>query len=642
MEDNRDKFATFFDHSPDGIVITNEDGVIEDWNSSMEKFTGISGQLVIGKNLTRINPELEGLTEVNRQNFENLIEKFNHLITSKEIASYDYKRFFIFFDNVKSGHIELENTLFRFESNQERKFGLIARDITKQRLTEQNALLYKNIFDNNLDGIAILDLKGNYLEINSAHTKILGFEKDELLGKKPSIFLNEKLFGEIFKVYDFQGIFEGELSAKTKNNRSVFLDYILFPVMSEGVQICSVEITRDISQRKHTERELLDAKRKAEESDQLKTAFLSNMSHEIRTPMNSILGFSRLLEKPGLNHKLRLKYLHFINKNGESLLNLIGDIIDIAKIESNQLRINKESGNLTELMSRINSSMMKVMENEEKAGVRLISSYNKDKDLYIFTDIFRLEQILNNLIYNAIKFTHEGFIEFGYSIPKPDELLFFVKDSGIGIPSERMETIFKRFHKLEHSKKKLYGGAGLGLAISSQLVQLLGGRIWVDSNEGEGSTFYFTLPFVKSRVEKSPFILSDTLNHVDWRDKQVLIVEDDIFSYELLCEYLKESKLRILHAKDGKEAVSVVAEKNNLDLILMDIQLPGINGIEATRLIREMNKDIPIIAQTAFAMEEDKKQALEAGFSDFLTKPVNREIFLTIVKKFLNNGSEKV
>ena len=634
LEASEQKFRAFINHSPDGIVITDESGNIQDWNPSMERFTGIAKDRVIGMDPVSLQLNIQEFS-TGRGEPGNEIQEQVEMLLSTTGSVPEPKSFVIELDHPEAGRIEIENTLFVFESGKGRKLGFIARDITKLRQTEEDVLLYKNIFDNSLDGVAILDLKGNYLNLNPAHTRILGYTPEEISGRQPSLFLTEKLFSEIFKVYDFQGIFEGELNARHKSGNPIYLDYILFPVFSNGVHICSVEIIRDISNRKRTERELLDAKRRAEESDQLKTAFLSNMSHEIRTPMNSILGFSTLLEKPDLEYEQRVKYLNFINKNGESLLNLIGDIIDIAKIESNQLRINKESGNLEELLQKINSSMLKLLEREEKSGIQLVTRFEKSADLNIYTDLFRLEQILNNLIYNAIKFTNEGFIEFGYTFSKPEEIVFFVKDTGIGIPPDRMENIFKRFQKLEHSRKKLYGGAGLGLAISSQLVQLLGGRIWVESDVGKGSTFYFSIPFIEGKKIVREEEQEPGSEVHSWPGTTVLIVEDDIYSFELLCEYLEGTQITCIHAWNGKEAVARIVENPEVNLILMDIRMPGMNGFEATRLIKEINFDIPVIAQTAYAMDDDKKQALEAGCNDFLTKPVNSELFFKILKKYL-------
>lgn len=520
------------------------------------------------------------------------------------------------------------------------RHGLITRDITQEKKNHDQALLYKDIFYKNEDGIAILDNDGTYRELNGAYQKIVGYGIDELRGRDSSVILGKKLNSEVFKVFEFQNIFDGELKATTLDQKNIYLDYLLFPVKSGEETLCIVQIIRDITERKEAEANLIEAKRRAEDSDNLKTAFLSNMSHEIRTPMNSILGFSTLLENPDLTEEQRLKYIEFINKNGENLLNLIGDIIDIAKIESNQLRIKKASCNLNYLVSELKESLEKVKELEGKKDVELRLSYDQNQIISIFTDCYRLRQVLVNLIYNAIKFTHKGYIDFGYKINHENKIIFHVKDTGIGIPEEMKDKIFERFHKNETSVKKSYGGAGLGLAISSQLVKLLGGRIWFESVVGEGTNFYFTIPYIETKVKKTEKISEeDRPKEMNWESKKVLIVEDDSFSAELITEFLSTTNVNILYADNGRKAVATFSENIDIDLIIMDIRLPGLSGIEATIEIRKMNPEIPVVAQTAFAMEEDRLKAKTAGFNEFMVKPLDRDEFLKTLAKYLGDST---
>jgi signal transduction histidine kinase/CheY-like chemotaxis protein len=433
-------------------------------------------------------------------------------------------------------------------------------------------------------------------------------------------------------VYQFQGTFEGELKAKTRAGKEIYLDILMFPVLSDNIILCIVQIIRDITNRKQAEADLINAKRKAEEADKLKTAFLSNMSHEIRTPMNSILGFTGLLENPGITSNQRKKYIQFISKNGENLLNLIGDIIDIAKIESNQLKITKSSCNVHDLLDELKESMLKIKDLEGKEQLELRCNFNRTKKLVLFTDAYRLRQILVNLVYNAIKFTSEGFIEYGYNIINEKEVLFYVKDTGIGIPEEMQEKIFERFHKLESSKIKLYGGAGLGLAISSQLLKLLGGKIWLESYSGMGSTFYFTLPLIT--VEEDESEKSGNRNEeisINLKEKKFLIVEDDQYNADLIAEYLNNTGATVIFSESGKKAVSAYADNPDIDLIIMDIRLPEMSGIEAARLLHEINPEIPIIAQTAYALDEDRESLNSAGFCDIIIKPVSKRYFLQAI-----------
>ncbi|MCF8392035.1 MAG: response regulator [Bacteroidales bacterium] len=632
----KEYFDSFFDNSPLGIAIIDTNGRIESWNKNMQLLTGIDEKEAVGSN------RIEILHLINRYNIgspeksKNIIEEFAAHINPEDplTKSTKYK---LSLHLPERGRVDLQNLLFSFNTSGGLKTGLIVYEITEQRVFEESIVLYKMIFENNLDGIAILDLDNKYITSNDAHAKIIGYSTDEILANNPSLFLGDKLFSEIYKVFDYQKVFEGEILAKSKSDSEIILDYVLFPVYSDNIQLGTVEIIRDISFRKNAEKQIISAMRKAEMADQLKTAFLSNMSHEIRTPMNSIIGFSSLLENPSISLEKRLKYTSFINKNGKSLLHIIDDILDIAKIESNQLRIKKSNGSLRELMNTVFITLTKMKEKDDDKNVELKNTFCECEDVKLYTDFHRLEQILLNLAYNGLKFTEQGFVELGYRINDAEkEILFYCKDTGIGIPEEKQEYIFERFKKIEESKSKIYTGAGLGLAISSQLVSLLGGKIWVESKENVGTTFYFTIPFIQ--IEDSKEKTSETISEsgkYNWKNKKILIAEDNLFCYELLKEILSETNAEIFQAEDGKQAVNIIAETNNIDLVLMDIQLPGLNGLETTKLILEINPKIPIIIQSAYATLEDRNTALSAGCKEFLAKPLSRDLLFKSLKKYL-------
>ncbi|MGC9341222.1 MAG: PAS domain S-box protein, partial [Bacteroidales bacterium] len=630
LQQTEEKFNAFLEHSPDGITLTNDKGDIIDWNRSMEKFTGISRDYVLGKSWSKIQKQLDEINigkKVRHEKMENQVNK----LTSKDSDTFQ-KKFEISLLPDGESIIHLENIIFNISGAKGNRIGLISRDITQEKLNRENVHLYKQIFNHNEDGIAILNSEGNYREINHAYSNIAGFSIDELKGKNASILIGKKTYSEVFKVYQFQGIFEGELKATTRAGKNIYLDILMFPVISNNITLCIVQIIRDITNRKKAESELINAMRKAEEADQLKTAFLSNMSHEIRTPMNSILGFSSLLENPDITHDQRNKYIQFINRNGENLLNLIGDIIDIAKIESNQLKISKTACNIHELLEELKENMSKIIDIEAKEHIDLKLNYNRSYNLFLFTDPYRLRQILANLVYNAIKFTIKGYIEFGYNINNEREVLFYVKDTGRGIPDEMQEKIFERFHKLESSKIKLYGGAGLGLAISNQLLKLLGGKIWLESEEGEGTTFYFTLPLItidEEGTEKPGE--KDAEVSINFSNKKFLIVEDDQYNADLFAEYLNKTGANVIFTGSGKKAVNIYTDNPDINLIMMDIRLPEMNGIEAARLLHEINPELPVIALTAYALDEDREIINSAGFIDIIIKPVSKRNFLQTI-----------
>ncbi len=629
---SEEKFSAFVSLSPDGIMMTDEKGLIQEWNSSMERLTGIPSADAVGSPYLDVLKKIHRFTIGKAPDSTLLREEIDHLLRSGESShrgKESYERFI-----PGTGHLHIENYTFPIKSDKGYRIGQISRDITEQKEFERNVLLYRDIYLNNEDGIAILDVNGCYSEINPAHTEILGYKPEELAGKSPAIFLGDKLFAEIFKVYDYQSAFEGELTAKRKNGREIFIDFILFQVVSDNIPVCIVSVIRDITDRKKAEKEIIEARWAAEEADSLKTAFLSNMSHEIRTPMNAILGFSGLLENENIPLEKRKKYVEYINKNGENLLHLIDDIIDISKIESNQIKIRKSTCNLHDIVEDIYASMAKVMSREGKSRVRLVKNY-ADSAIWTFTDGHRLRQIMVNLIHNAIKFTDEGYIEVGYHV-QGREILFYVKDTGIGIPAELKDSIFERFRKLENVKKKLYGGAGLGLAISRQLINLLGGKIWVESDIGKGTTFYFSLPHISGIKPGNGEVNAQRKDSgMIWPGKNIMIVEDDPFSFELISEYLSDTQTEYHHVSDGREAVKFFTDHKEIDLILMDIRLPGMNGYEATRLIKAVDPSVPVIAQSAFAMEEDRRMARENGCDEFLTKPLSRQELFRMLDKYL-------
>jgi PAS domain S-box-containing protein len=390
--------------------------------------------------------------------------------------------------------------------------------------------------------------------------------------------------------------------------------------------------------RSQLEHELVKAKDKAEESDKLKTAFLANMSHEIRTPMNGILGFAEMLNDNSLSRTNRKKYLNIINSNGKMLINLIDDIIDFAKIESDQVNILQDDFSLNSLLDQVQSTFLTRSLRKDKSKVKIIAKKPfPDEKSYIRTDPIRLRQVLTNLVGNAIKFTHSGYIEFGYNLEDNKTLRFYVRDTGIGIPTDKLNLIFERFMQADSSPSRKYGGSGLGLAISKGLVELLGGRMWAESIVDGGSTFYFTVPFIsvnkkiEERIENKP-----PRDHYNWDGKLFLVAEDDKFSYKFLEGFLKQTKANVLRACDGREAVEICRNNPAVDLVLMDIQMPEMNGLTATEEIKKFNPKIPIIAQTANAINEERLRCMEAGCDDFITKPVNINELYDKIDKWLS------
>ncbi|MCF8372206.1 MAG: PAS domain S-box protein [Bacteroidales bacterium] len=392
-------------------------------------------------------------------------------------------------------------------------------------------------------------------------------------------------------------------------------------------------------ERKETELNLKEAKKKAEQSDKLKSSFLSNMSHEIRTPMNAIIGFSTLLANESISTVDRTNYNLWLQEGVKTLLNLIEDIIDMSKIEAGETQINKRPINLVKEMRELQKihSILKQKASKHQIDFRL----NIDPELKsesIFTDPLRLRQILTNLLSNAIKYSHKGCVEFGYK-KKGGFIQFYVKDTGIGIPANKIQYIFNTFTKFSETKTKVYGGTGIGLAISKKLVELLGGTMWAESQVDVGSTFYFTIPDEKLPIPSITSLGEETKNgeSLQLAGRKILVAEDVESNFILMDLMLKPTGATIMWAKDGKEAVDIVAQNPDLELILMDVRMPVMNGFEATRKLRELNCKIPIIAQTAHAFEQDKAEALKSGCEDFIAKPINPTSLINKISRHLVN-----
>jgi PAS domain S-box-containing protein len=492
------------------------------------------------------------------------------------------------------------------------------------------------------DLIFFKDVESKFLGCNKAFEKYINKKSEEIIGfSEYDLFHKTDASGYLKS--DRQ-IIETLVPERTTNwieytNGHRFLFYTLkTPYFdSDNNLLGIIGISRDITEMEETRQRLILAKEKAEESDRLKTAFLANMSHEIRTPMNAIIGFSDLLSEEDLSQEDKNDFISKIKIAGQSLMTLINDIIDIAKIEAGQLKISESACDINQILTDLLGTFEEMKNASGKKGISLNLILPEEKNRIIaLTDPMRLQQIFSNLLSNALKFTEFGSIEFGYN-NQNNTLSFYVKDSGIGILRSKQKLLFQRFSQLDPSTTRKYGGTGLGLAISKNLVDLLGGSIGMESNPGKGSLFYFTLPFKPVQPQPPVQITKIDLQNINWEGKTILIAEDMMQNYLLLEALLKRSSVRLLHALNGQIAVDIVRSEPDIDLILMDIQLPLKTGYEALKEILEIRPDIPVMSYTAFALPHEREKSLNAGFVDFIPKPIKAETLIPMLDKYLQN-----
>jgi signal transduction histidine kinase/ActR/RegA family two-component response regulator len=374
---------------------------------------------------------------------------------------------------------------------------------------------------------------------------------------------------------------------------------------------------------------LRKAEQKAKESDRLKTTFLQNISHEIRTPMNSIVGFSELLKDKNISDIEKAEYLELIGKSSEQLLNIVNEVLDISLIETGNISVAKKRVNLNHLIDEIYLLYEPLIKNDiSLSSVKGLS----DPLSLIVTDAYKVRQTLNNLINNAIKFTDYGQIKFGYNLVD-NELEFFVEDTGIGINPDFHYEIFDRFHKVGPENIKIYEGVGLGLAICKGNIDLLKGRIWLESEAGKGSKFFFTIPY-EPLWEDETIKIKKTESIKNFDELTILVAEDDEINYLYIKEIFRETGAGLIRAVNGKEAVEICLNNNNIDIVLIDIKMPVMNGYEAIKRIREFRPNLPIIAQTAFALSNEMLKAFNAGCNDYISKPFKKELLLAMVSKY--------
>jgi len=663
IKESEEKFRNIYNSANDAIFIHEfESGKIVDVNETMLKMYGYSSKSeVVGSRVDFFSPDSGFYT------IEHAREWRDKAVKSAKPQIFEWrakrKDGSLFWVEVNLDIVKILNV---------RRVLIIARDITYRKKTEHDLKMvadrYQSLFEQAADGILTGNSKGIITKANQSICEISGYKRSELEGNNISMLFSEESLNEKPFRYDLVEAGETVLNEREMVRKDGSRITIEMNTKKVGEEILQAYI-RDITERKKAQdllseknkqlseaqskltesnqklrkineeltlqkQELLKAKARAEESDRLKTAFLANMSHEIRTPMNGIVGFAQILLEQDYTQQELKKFLQTIYSQSYHLMKIIDDVIDIAKIEANELSINKEFFNLNDLFDELYENSQVAMASKSGKVQLVVSDEFEDEKNKIYSDPVRLKQVFTNLLDNAYKFTEEGMIEMGYKHYGDKKLLFYVKDSGTGIPQEKTEEIFQRFRQGDESLTSQYEGTGLGLSISRGIINLLGGEIWAEANKDKGSVFYFTIPYNKDWIDQRNNISTKKSLEPKWDKKTILLVEDDYASRLFMDKLLAPTKVKMITSENGQQALDIFKQEHKIDLILMDIRLPDINGLEVTKQIRKLNKKIPIIAQTAHAMGNDRKKCLDAGANEYISKPIDIDKLLFLIDRY--------
>jgi PAS domain S-box-containing protein len=503
------------------------------------------------------------------------------------------------------------------------------------RFAEDNQQRYQELADLLPQSIYETDRAGNLTYVNKAWYKTFGYSSMdidkginliEIINTDP----NSNLFG-------FSKVENNDFRAIRKDG-SEFPATVFSDVIKKGLRIVGRRgIIIDSSLRNKYIESLKKETVRAITSDKHKSSFLANMSHEIRTPMNSIIGFTNMLASKEIPEEMKDNFIDHIQTSSDMLLNLIDDIIDIAKIEDGQLKITNTDCRPVEIIESLVANFEAYKIKIEKNQIEIKTSLPTD-DIFIRTDGFRLKQIISNMMSNAIKFTEEGWIEVGMKVKNQRVLEFYVEDTGIGMSKEDLRTIFERFKRTKLTEELKISGSGLGLSISKNLVELLDGNMWVTSEIGKGTRFIFEIPYIRaSNITVPEAIETDNLN-INWQNKKFLVAEDDNYGYTYISHILEKTGVELIRARNGNEALEALSFHRDIELVLMDLRMPVLNGLDATRQIKTLYPKLPVIAQTAFAMDGDRNKCLEAGCDDYIKKPIHAESLLAKISQFVQSS----
>ena len=600
------------------------DGSVEDLANSDEVFDRVlmyKTHVVIDKNniseLSKVSEQIgvkaQMIASVNLNSGNSLVFCLNHCKNDRVWNKYE-KALFAEMTN------RLTDAINTFESTD-----LLLKSEEHHRL----------LIEATTEGYWEINKEGISTVANNAMCQMLGFEIDEFIGKSATIFATSSSRQTLIDVLfsnegDSTSSFEMEL--RHKNGEKI---HTLFNVTKRfdkdnnhtGTFFFVTNITK--------QKEALD---KAKESDHLKSVFIKNISHEVRTPLNGIIGFLGMLGEDDISSAERQEYIKYVMDSSNQLTSVITDILEFSQLESKQIDTSYSSFNLNYLLDEIHEQFSPFIESKNKSHLQFfVEKSLNDDDCSIYTDKSKIKQVLLYIINNAIKYTDKGEVKFGYEI-NDATIQFFISDTGIGIPDCDKEIIFDKFRNGSITNNPIYGGNGLGLTISKSIIELLGGSVWFESKLSVGTTFYVKIPIQKSDdASEKKYVAPQIKSNYNWENKTVLIVDDVYEVYKLISVYVRSQNANYIYAKSGKQAIDMFVQNPNIDIVLLDIQLPDIDGYQVFKKLKSLNPKIPIIAQTAFALSDDKDKVMTAGFDGYITKPIYRNTLINLVAKFLND-----
>ena len=502
---------------------------------------------------------------------------------------------------------------------------------------------YEMLVQSAKDGISFYDRYWNLKYANSAFYSMIGLDKDSYLQiDHKNLFHPDDLDYQIKRVQSLvsNGFYETEIRLQHNEGHFVNLSSRSVTVRNDnGDVLGSLTISRDITRMKSDYEDLVKANFEADASSRLKSSILANISHEIRTPLNSVVGFSNLLLSDDITKEVRNEYIEQINHNSEKLLQIIGDIIDLSRLESSQIEITYEETSLTSIVNEIIEEARQIIRRNEKSIILNVKNLFEENGDLIFTDRIWLKRILNHLMDNAVKFTLDGSVELSYLIEN-NNIIFKIRDTGIGINKENLGRIFEEFRQEINGHHRPFEGLGIGLTLAKEVIERMGGKIFVISEKGVGSEFSFSIPYRPAGSKKNKIkapLTAEFITTINWSSKKCLLVDDnkDVLIY--LNRILLDTGVTTITARSGIEAIETIKNTTDIDVVLLDMQMPEMNGIETAKEIRKIRKNLPIIAQTAFIFEDDKDIILEAGCDACLIKPIRKDHLITVMSSFVKS-----